>query len=80
MNNIFADDTSLVERVLAESVQRVNNNLRDIEQWAAKWLVSFNPSKTVFVFFTLKMDPGPEPVLFFCNKDTPSHTHLGLTL
>jgi hypothetical protein len=85
MNNLFADDTSLVERAinLAESVERVNNDLRVIAQWTVKWLVSFNPSKTVFVFFTLKLDTGPKPVLFFCNKqitEAPSHTHLGLTL
>jgi hypothetical protein len=85
MNNLFADDTSLVERVVnfAESVSRVNNDLRFIEQWAAKWLVSFNPFKTVFVFFTLKNEHGPRPILYFCNKqitESPSHTHLGLTL
>jgi hypothetical protein len=70
MNNLFADDTSLVERAihLAESVERVNNDLRVIAQWTVKWLVSFNPSKTVFVFFTLKLDTGPKPVFFSCNK------------
>jgi hypothetical protein len=85
VNNLFADDTSLVERVVdfEESVEKVNSDLCFIEQWVAKWLVSFNPNKTVFVYFTfITVGQGPKPNLYFCNTlltKAPSDTHLGLT-
>ncbi len=84
-NNLFADDASLAERVnnLEESATRVNNDLRTIQMWADKWLVSFNHLKTVFVYFSLRNVGVVKPILIFCGtiiKEAPSHTHLGITL
>ena len=48
---LFADGTSLfiiVEDAITAAAC-LNNDLDKISQWAAKWLVTFNPSKTVEV-------------------------------
>jgi len=45
---LYADDTSLFDIVddPVTSSQKLNNDLFEIKDWARKWLVTINPSKT----------------------------------
>ena len=82
---LFADDTMLyvsVENALA-AASILNNDLKLIEQWLKRWLVTFNASKTETVLFTLKQETINHPPLYLNNeilKEVENHTHLGLTL
>ena len=82
---LFADDTMLyvsVENAIA-AASILNNDLKLIEQWSKKWLVTFNASKTETVLFTLKQKTINHPPLYLNNeiiKEAENHTHLGLTL
>ena len=62
--NLFADDTSLLELVSdpVVSVQRVQGDLITLENWAKKWRVTFNASKTDLLIISLK-SPGGNPSL-----------------
>ena len=81
---LFADDTSLYIIVdLPEQVARIlNADLQTISQWANSWLVTFNPSKTLSMIFSRKLNPVQHPSLFMNDtiiEETTSHNHLGLT-
>ena len=83
--NLFADDTSLsmivdnpdeVERVLQSDIDKIN-------QWAQKWLVKFNPSKSESLVISRKRSKPNHPDLFMSNIEIPSvtsHKHLGFFL
>ena len=45
---LYADDTSVFDIVddPVTSSQKLNNDLSEIKDWARKWLVTINPSKT----------------------------------
>ena len=80
--NLFADDTILINVynniVLAETT--LNSDLIKIQNWAAKWLVEFNPVKTVFVNFSLKRNKS-QLKLKFKNQNihqVSEHKHLGI--
>ena len=63
---LFADDTSLfiiVEDPLA-AAGSLNTDLDRISQWAATWLVSFNPAKTESLFISRKVNRPYHPPLF----------------
>ena len=47
--SLFADDTSLFDIVHNPKLtaQKLNEDLAKLQVWAAKWQVTFNPSKTV---------------------------------
>ena len=82
---LFADDTMLyvsVENAIA-TARILNNDLKLIEQWPKKWLITFNANKTECVLFSLKPKGINHPPLYLNNEkieDVESHTHLGLTL
>ena len=64
------------------STLRQDHDLILLSQWAKQWLVTFNPSKTDAILFTLR-NFDHMPVLKFENtniKFVESHKHLGLTL
>ncbi len=47
------------------------------------WLVTLNPNKTVFMFFSSKMSPSLVPQIYYGNirlQWVQSHKHLGLIL
>ena len=83
--NLFADDTSLsmvvgdpgqVGRVLQSDIDKIN-------QWAQKWLVHFNPSKSQSLVISRRRFKPNHPGLFMSNIEIPSvtsHKHLGFFL
>ena len=82
---LFADDTSLfiiVENPVTAAAS-LNIDLDRISQWAATWLVSFNPSKTESLLFSCKINKHHHPPLFMqdCQiTEVESHKHLVLYL
>ena len=56
ITRLFADDTSLAftSSSLANLESMLNHDLRIISSWARRWLIDFNPSKTVAKLFTLE--------------------------
>ena len=83
--NLFADDTSLsmvvgdpdqVGRVLQSDIDKIN-------QWALKWLVQFNPSKSQSLVISRKRFKPNHPGRFMSTIEIPSvtsHKHLGFFL
>jgi len=51
---LFVDETTLYIRVdkPLETADILNSDIDTISLWAEKWLVSFNPSKTISCYFT----------------------------
>jgi hypothetical protein len=81
---LFADDTTLFINVddLDHDTATINADLAILSDWAQKWLVSFNESKTMAMFISNKRNTNP-PDLIFNNVilDTiQQYTHLGLTI
>ena len=84
LTRLFADDSSLFYSASSlDDIQGlINHDLILLSQWAKQWLVTFNPSKTDAILFTLR-NFDHMPVLKFENthiKFVESHKHLGLTL
>ena len=55
---------------------------KNINNWANRWIVTFNPTKTESVTFTRRQSTN-KPPLFMNNtriKDVDEHKHLGLVL
>lgn len=80
---LFADDTALYIDVDNTNQGEIimNADLQTIGQWASQWLVNFNPRKTVAMKLSLKINPNPDPVLYFENEQlemVTHHKHLGL--
>ena len=82
---LFADDTSLyiiVENPI-EAAQFLNVDLDKIQQWAKKWLVSFNPTKSESLLLSRKINKPYHPPIFMDNQvisEVNTHKHLGLIL
>ena len=56
LTRLFADDSSLFYSASSlEDIQGlINHDLIILSQWAKQWLVTFNPSKTEAILFTLR--------------------------
>ena len=81
---LFADDSSLFFSAanLRDIEGIINHDLGLISVWAKKWLVDFNPIKTVAMLFTLR-PLDFLPILNFNDSIinfVESHKHLGITL
>ena len=81
---LFADDTLfiIVEDAITAAAC-LNNDLDKISQWAAKWLVTFNPSKTKSSLSSRKTNKDRHPPIFMQNHkvvEVDSHKHLGVVL
>ena len=82
---LFADDTTLyiiVDNPL-HAANQLNSDLSKIHQWATKWLVTFNPSKSESVIFSRKRNKPNHPNLVMDQQsiqEVNSHRHLGLVL
>lgn len=81
---LFADDTSMYSFVsdLNEQTETLNSDLNKISQWANKWKVNFNQTKTELMILTREKNPNVSP-LYFDNAvliPTESHKHLGVYL
>ena len=80
---LFADDSSLFFSAtnLKDIEGVINHDLSLISEWAKKWLVDFNPIKTVAMLFSLRPIDAL-PLLNFNNSIidfVESHKHLGVT-
>ena len=64
--NLFADDTALLQQydVNSEAEIILNHDLKLIANWGKQWLVEFNPSKTVFMNFSLKKHKSNLEIIF----------------
>ena len=84
ITRLFADDTSLscTTSNLSDLEGIMNHDLHQINLWAKRWLVDFNPQKTEAILFTTQKHVRL-PQLSFNNipvNFVESHKHLGLTL
>ena len=80
---LFADDTSLYIVVTDPdtSAELLTSDLVKTEDWAEKWLVTFQPPKTNSLVISRKVNKPAHPPLFMQNqqiKEVDSHKHLGL--
>ena len=80
---LFADDTSLYiiveDPVVAANC--LNSDLNKITQWAATWLVSFNPTKTESIIKSRKSNRHRHPLIYMQNHqiiEVDFHKHIGL--
>ena len=79
LTRLFADDSSLFYSASSlDDIQGlINHDLILLSQWAKQWLVTFNPSKTEAILFTLR-NFDHMPVLKLRNthiKFVESHKH-----
>ena len=84
LTRLFADDSSLFYSASSiDDIQGlINHDLVLLSRWAKQWLVTFNPSKTEAILFSLR-NPDFMPLLKFeytYVKFVENHKHLGLTL
>ena len=81
---IFADDTSLFATGSdpSETALILNRDLEKISNWATKWKVKFNASKTKDIIFSNKFLNNSPPLLFdnSCIERVNLHKHLGVYL
>lgn len=85
-NNVrlFADDTSLyviVDQDIMEAADSLTKDLDKLDKWSKKWMVDFNPKKTINLNFTRKNIS--HPTIKFGNNGPDitiqnNHVHLGL--
>ena len=67
---LFADDTCLFTTVKdhGESAELIKQDLKNIEEWAKQWLVTFSPSKSENMVVSLKPHvQNSHPRLIFYN-------------
>ncbi len=66
---LFADDTSLyiVVDTPDNAALALNSDLETIHEWAGKWLVSFNPTKTESLLISRKTNKPIHPALIMNN-------------
>jgi hypothetical protein len=82
---LFADDTSLFCPVyngdMGKAAHTIQSDLNIIEDWADRWLVKINPTKTVMMLFSRKRYPSAPETVRLGGCAIPivhSHKHLGL--
>ena len=80
---LFADDTSLSSssKNKQEITENMNTDLCALEEWSARWLVTFNPSKTEVLYINAT---GSDDIELQFGGTTlhnvNEHKHLGITL
>ena len=80
---VFADDTSLfiiVDNPI-KAAENLSTDLDIVSQWAATWLVTFNPNKTEALLFFRKQNRLQHPPLIMQNQhisEVDCHKLLGL--
>ena len=82
---LFADDTSLYIEVHdpIAAADCLNRDMSRISEWADRWLVSFNPSKTEALLFTRNTNRHQHPPILFNGQsidEVTTHKHLGIFL
>ena len=81
---LFADDTCCFASAKdpSETAAILNRDLAKISEWAKKWKVTFNPSKTKDIIFSNKFLFNSPPIIFnntFVSR-VVEHKHLGVWL
>ena len=68
---LYADDTSLlsIDSNSETAVNNLNHDLQSIQQWAKRWFMLFNPSKTVSL--TIYSKSQVEEILPLTFNNTP---------
>ena len=82
---LFADDCFLLEKAESpgDCASKLNHDLRSIADWAKRWLVTMNETKTKAIVFSSKSNKLVHPPLILNNNIIEAvtvHEHLGLTL
>ena len=81
---IFADDICIFAQgnTPEQTAQILNDDLAKISDWASKWKVNFNPSKTKNMLFSHKIFSNVPHILFNNTivKQVQEHKHLGIWL
>jgi len=82
LSPLFADDTSFSysNRDELQIKNVIDHNLKELDEWSKKWLMSFNPDKTEIMLFS--NTDIPEFNFTFNGRTIPitnSHKHLGVT-
>ena len=82
LNRLFADDTSFnCSHSDGTEIQSIiNHDLKELNEWSKRWLMTFNPDKTEIMLFTNL----EHPEINFMFEDNmistiESHRHLGVT-
>jgi len=73
---MFADDTTIFSIVPNTSarkliVDKLNDDLKNLENWSEKWLMKFNAKKTQLMIISRKKDITFNPIIFFNETLTP---------
>ena len=81
LSRLFADETSFNYSNLDELQIKtlIDHDLKELDEWSKKWLMSFNPDKTEIIFSNTDI---PDFNLTFNGRTIPitnSHKHLGVT-
>ena len=81
---LFADDTSLYFIVdnPTDAAEKINSDMEEIHQWASKWLVTFNPSKSESLLFSRKHNRTHHSPIYMNQQpinEVNLHKHLGIT-
>ena len=82
---LFADDVTLFMEVDQPdtAARNIDVDLSNIQNWADKWLVTFNPTKTKTMLISRRLISRNYPNPVFCNSTVESvneHKHLGLII
>jgi hypothetical protein len=80
---LFADDTSLVERITDPvlTFEQINRDLTKLHNWSQQWLVNFNPAKTKYIVFSKKIHSPNYPDLYIGGEilqRVKQHKQLGI--
>jgi hypothetical protein len=82
LTRLFADDTSFTcshsEGTEIHSI--INHDLKELDEWSKRWLLTFNPDKTVLIILFANLE---HPEINFTFRDNiistiESHRHLGV--
>ena len=82
---IFADDTSMYIVVENPNIAAatLQSDIDKVSNWADKWHVDFNPSKSECLLISRKTGVNPHPSLYMNGvqvSPASDHNHLGLLL
>jgi hypothetical protein len=81
---MFADDTSLFKQInnnIHNEASVINNDLENMHNWCKQWLVTVNPTKTVYMLFSSKISPSQVPPILYGNirlQQVYEHKHFDL--
>ena len=79
---LFADDTSMYLGLENTNIRTevLNSDLDKISNWAAKWKIKFNQTKTELMTISNRIVPDTQPLIFNDEilEETNSHKHLGV--